>query len=88
MEQLNPVLSATTEPKLKAPLLSDMAVDFRLPSDTLFLMVELSDAMRRGVQHFRLDGSPLASFNDVLEALIVDGEVLFDDEWSVAPRGH
>ncbi len=88
MEQINPILRATTQPKFRAPLLSDMAVDFCLPSETLFLITELSDAMKRGVRHFRLDGDPLTCFNEVLEALIIDGEVLFDDEGSSAPRGH
>ena len=48
--------------------------------DTVFLIVELSDAMRRGVNYFSLDGEPLESINEVLNALVSDGEIVFDDD--------
>jgi hypothetical protein len=54
----------------------------------VFLLVELSDAMKRGVRHYRLDGTPLDRLNNVVEALIFDGEVFFDDASSAAPLGH
>ena len=72
----------------QAPLVSDMRLDFRTSYETLFLLVELSDAMRRGVRHYKLDGTPLDCLNNVVEALIFDGEVFFDDACSAAPAGH
>jgi hypothetical protein len=76
--------TAATRPAL----LSDMHLDFRTSYETLFLLVELSDAMKRGVRHYRLDGTPLDRLNTVVEALIFDGEVFFDDATSAAPLGH
>jgi len=69
-------------------LLSDMQLDFRTSYETLFLLVELSDAMKRGVRHYRLDGTPLDRLNNVVEALIFDGEVFFDDATSATQLGH
>jgi len=69
-------------------LVSDMHLDFRTSYETLFLLVELSDAMKRGVRHYRLDGTPIDRLNNVVEALIFDGEVFFDDASSTAPLGH
>ncbi len=46
-------------PSIKAPLVSDMQLDFRTSYETLFLLTELSDAMRRGVRHYKLDGTAL-----------------------------
>lgn len=71
-----------------APLVSDLQLDFRTSCDTLFLLLELSDAMRRGVRHYRLDGTPLVQLNSVVEALLFDGEVFFDDACSAAPVRH
>ena len=71
-----------------APLVSDMQLDFRTSYETLFLLTELSDAMKRGVRHYKLDGTPLECLNNVVEALIFDGEVFFDDACSAAPAGH
>jgi len=71
-----------------APLVSDMRLDFRTSYETLFLLAELSDAMKRGVRHYKLDGTPLNCLNNVVEALIFDGEVFFDDAYSAAPAGH
>ena len=73
---------------VRAPLVSDMQLDFRTSYETLFLLSELSDAMRRGVRHYRVDGSPLECLNNIVEALIFDGEIFFDDACSAAPRGH
>jgi len=72
----------------RAPLVSDMHLDFRTSYETLFLLVELSDAMKRGVRHYKLDGTPLDRLNGVVEALIFDGEVFFDEAGSSAPAGH
>ena len=73
---------------LRPSLVSDMHLDFRTSFETLFLLVELSDAMKRGVRHYRLDGTPLDRLNNVVEALIFDGEVFFDDATCAAPLGH
>ena len=77
-----------TAPFTRPALLSDMQLDFHSSYETLFLLVELSDAMKRGVRHYRLDGTPLDRLNNVVEALIFDGEVFFDDATSAAPLGH
>jgi len=79
---------ATSAPAVRPALVSDMHLDFRTSNETLFLLVELSDAMKRGVRHYRLDGTPLDQLNKVVEALIFDGEVFFDDAASAAPLGH
>jgi len=75
-------------PVARPALLSDMQLDFRTSYETLFLLVELSDAMKRGVRHYRLDGTPLDRLNNVVEALIFDGEVFFDDATSATQLGH
>lgn len=80
--------SAGLETIKRAPLVSDMHLDFRTSYETLFLLVELSDAMKRGVRHYKLDGTPLDRLNGVVEALIFDGEVFFDEAGSAAPAGH
>ena len=77
-----------TTPSIRPALLSDMHLDFHSSYETVFLLVELSDAMKRGVRHFRLDGTPLERLNNVVEALIFDGEVFFDDASSARPLGH
>ncbi len=79
---------ATPTPTIRPALLSDMHLDFRTSYETLFLLVELSDAMKRGVRHYKLDGTPLDQLNKVVEALIFDGEVFFDDATSAAQLGH
>lgn len=56
--------------------------------DTVFLVAELSDAIRRGVYYYTLSGDPLPSLNDVLNALVKDGEVAFDDELADDPVPH
>ncbi len=72
----------------RAPLVSDMQLDFHTSYETLFLLTELSDAMKRGVRHYKLDGTPLTCLNTVVQALIFEGEIFFDDASSAAPAGH
>ena len=73
---------------VQAPLVSDMQLDFRTSYETLFLLAELSDAMKRGVRHYKLDGTPLTCLNNVVQALIFEGEIFFDDACSAEPAGH
>jgi hypothetical protein len=56
--------------------------------DTVFLLAELSDAIRRGVCYFSLGGRPLGNLNDVITALVDDGEIAFDDDLAEDPIGH
>ena len=56
--------------------------------DTVFLVVELGDAIRRGVSYYSIGGDPLLSLNEVLNALVSDGEVAFDDDLAEDPVGH
>ena len=56
--------------------------------DTVFLLAELSDAIRRGVCYFSLGGRPLGSLNDVINALVDEGEIAFDDDFAEDPIGH
>jgi len=79
-----PTPSVTASPLL----VSDMQLDFRTSYETLFLLTELSDAMKRGVRHYKLDGTALTSLNNVVKALIFEGEIFFDDACSAAPAGH
>jgi hypothetical protein len=80
--------ASSTTSKTRAPLISDMQLDIRTSSDTLLFVMELSDAMKRGVRHYRLDGSPLERLDNVVEALIFDGEVFFDEASSTPTAGH
>ena len=75
-------------PSIQALLVSDMQLDFQTSPETLFLLAELSDAMKRGVRHYKLDGTALTSLNNVVKALIFEGEIFFDDACSAAPAGH
>ena len=54
----------------------------------MFLVAELSDAIRRGVTYFSLAGQPLCTLNDVLDALVCDGEIAFDDDMADSPIAH
>ena len=56
--------------------------------ETMFLIAELSDAIRRGVYYFSMSGDPLPSLNEVLQALINEGEVAFDDDSADEPVAH
>ena len=68
-------------------MLSDMS-DLYADTDTLFVVTVISDAIRRGVKHFKLDGTPLGRLNEVIDALAADGEVLMDPAGSKTDRGH
>jgi hypothetical protein len=56
--------------------------------DVLFLVLELSDSMRRGVHYFSRRGVRLRNLNAVLEALVGDGEVAYDDSAASSTIGH
>lgn len=56
--------------------------------DTLFVVSVISDAMKRGVRHFKLDGTPLGRLNEVIDALASDGEVLMDTALSREDPRH
>ena len=56
--------------------------------DTLFVVSVISDAMRRGVRHFKVDGTPLGRLNDVIDALASDGEILMDTALSADDPRH
>jgi len=56
--------------------------------DTVFLIAELSDAIRRGVCYFSLGGRPLDDLNEVITALVHDGEIAYDDDLAEDPVGH
>jgi hypothetical protein len=56
--------------------------------DTVFLIAELSDAIRRGVCYFSLGGRPLDDLNSVINALVDDGEIAYDDDLAEEPVGH
>ena len=79
---------STPQLAVQTPLISDMQLDFRTSYEALFLITELSDAMKRGVRHYKLDGTPLTCLNTVVQALIFGGEIFFDDAPSTAPTGH
>ena len=56
--------------------------------DTLFVVSVISDAMRRGVRHFKVDGTPLGRLDDVIDALAADGEILMDTALSADDPRH
>ena len=56
--------------------------DIYSDADTIFVVSVISDAMQRGVRHFKLDGTPLGRLNDVIDALAEDGEILMDSDGS------
>lgn len=78
----------TTPALLNTTLVSDMQLDVRNSYDTVLLLAELSDAMKRGVRHYKTDGTPLDKVNNVVEALIFEGEVFFDDAESAPAVSH
>lgn len=87
-DEIRTLPALTPNVAVSAPLVSDMQLDFQGSYETIFLLAELSDAMRRGVRHYKLDGTPLDRLNNVVNALIFDGEVFYDDASSAAPAGH
>jgi hypothetical protein len=56
--------------------------------DTLFVVSVISDAMRRGVRHFKVDGTPLGRLDEVIDALAADGEILMDTALSSDDPRH
>lgn len=78
--------SSSSNQTVRAPLTRGDLED--LDYDTVFLVVELADAIRRGVSYFSLGGDPLIDLNDVLNALVLDGEIAFDDEMAEEPVAH
>ena len=56
--------------------------------DTIFLITELSDAIRRGVSYYSMSGNHLTSVNEVLNALITDGEVAYEDDEAAELIAH
>jgi hypothetical protein len=50
--------------------------------DTMFVVSVISEAMQRGVRHFKLDGTPLGRLNEIIDALAEDGEILMDADGS------
>ncbi len=71
---------------VRAPITRDELVESSY--DTVFLIAELSDAIRRGVCYFSLGGRPLDDLNEVITALVQDGEIAYDDDLAEEPVGH
>ena len=68
-------------------MMNDMR-DIYSDTDTLFVVSVISDAIRRGVRHFKMDGTPLGRLNEVIDALASDGEILMDTGGSVDAPSH
>jgi hypothetical protein len=62
-------------------MLNDLR-DIYSDADTIFVVSVISDAMQRGVRHFKLDGTPLGRLNEIIDALAEDGEILMDSDGS------
>ena len=56
--------------------------------DTVFLVTELADAIRRGVTYFSLKGRVLVDLDAVILALVNDGEIVFEDDGAEEPVRH
>jgi hypothetical protein len=56
--------------------------------DTVFVVTMISDAMQRGVRHFKVDGTPLGRLDEVIDALAADGEILMDTALSADDPRH
>ncbi len=82
------MLDYNLAPAVQGKLISDMQLDLVNSSETMFFMMELSDAMRRGVRHYKLDGTPLERLETLVEALIFEGEIFFDEAQGAAIVGH
>jgi hypothetical protein len=63
--------------EVREPMMNDLR-DIYSDPDTMFVVSVISDAMRRGVRHFKLDGTPLGRLNEIIDALAEDGEILMD----------
>jgi hypothetical protein len=73
--------------KEEDPVLNDLR-DIYSDPDTMFVVSVISDAMQRGVRHFKLDGTPLGRLNQIIDALAQDGEILMDAEGSESCPRH
>lgn len=73
--------------KEETPVLNDLR-DIYSDPDTMFVVSVISDAMQRGVRHFKLDGTPLGRLNEIIDALAQDGEILMDAEGSESCPRH
>lgn len=71
---------------VRAPITRDELAESSY--DTVFLIAELSDAIRRGVCYFSLGGRPLDDLNEVITALVHEGEIAYDDDLAEDPVGH
>ncbi|HSD11821.1 MAG TPA: hypothetical protein VLF14_12585 [Candidatus Binatia bacterium] len=67
--------------EVRGRMMNDLR-DIYSDPDTMFVVSVISDAMRRGVRHFKLDGTPLGRLNEIIDALAEDGEILMDADGS------
>jgi hypothetical protein len=79
-------MQTTSIRSIRAPKASARSAESRY--DVLFLVMELSDALRRGVRYYSVEGRHLDDLNRVLLALIEDGEVSYDDGHAEAAAAH
>jgi len=79
--------STSTAPEEGTAVMNDLR-DIYSDADTIFVVGVISEAMQRGVRHFKIDGTPLGRLNEVIDALAQDGEVLMDAEGSQSCPGH
>lgn len=82
-----PVVAGGRGAEAGGSMLNDLR-DIYSDPDTIFVVSVISDAMQRGVRHFKLDGTPLGRLNEVIDALAQDGEILMDAYGSKACPGH
>ncbi len=73
--------SAVAAPMREAAMLNDIR-DIYSDPDTMFVVSVISDAMQRGVRHFKVDGTPLQRLSQIIDALAEDGEILMDADGS------
>jgi hypothetical protein len=74
-------MTSTTAGASGGQMLNDLRDVYSDP-DTMFVVSVISEAMQRGVRHFRVDGTPLARLNEIIDALAEDGEILMDADGS------
>jgi hypothetical protein len=73
--------SSSGAAEVRGRMMNDLR-DIYSDPDTMFVVSVISDAMRRGVRHFKLDGTPLGRLNEIIDALAEDGEILMDADGS------
>jgi len=73
--------SAVVAPMREVTMLNDIR-DIYSDPDTMFVVSVISDAMQRGVRHFKVDGTPLQRLSQIIDALAEDGEILMDADGS------